>query len=277
MLNTFYIDALDLPVPSSPVSSSSTSAVPESGPASSKSPARNTNIGLIRGHPTMNGTFSLRYECLIVNVNLLARPCDKHGNFLNDNEQPLAPEPKDSTDWTPFTSRLQFETAEFLFTRAQMSAGKIDELCNLWTAGAAKSGGEPPFFNHTHLYDTIDAIPIGGVPWQSFSVSYAGERPETNVPPWMEELYEVHFRDPRHLFLNMLGNPTFADNFDYAPMRIFDVNGSRRYEHFMSGDWAWSQAVRVPCSNGYILLTIIYRISSQTRFPKPMAQCLFHL
>ena len=61
MLNTFYIDALDLPT--LPVSSSLTSAVPESasGPASSKLSAHNTNIGLIRGHPTMNGTFSLRY------------------------------------------------------------------------------------------------------------------------------------------------------------------------------------------------------------------------
>ena len=118
-----------------------------------------------------------------------------------------------------------------------MSAGKIDELCNLWTAGAAESGGEPPFVNHTHLYDTIDAILIGGVLWPSFFVSYAGERLETNVPPWMEEFYKVHFRDPRHLFLNMLGNPTFADDFDFAPMQIFDVNRSCQYEHFMSGDW----------------------------------------
>ncbi len=58
----------------------------------------------------------------------------------------------------------------------------------------------------------------------------------------------------------MLASPTFADDFDYTPMRIFDINGSRRYEHFMSGDWAWNQAVRFLslCSNEYILLTIIY-------------------
>lgn len=34
------------------------------------------------------------------------------------------------------------------------------------------SGGEPPFANHVHLYNTIDAIPIGGVPWQKFTVLY---------------------------------------------------------------------------------------------------------
>jgi hypothetical protein len=41
----------------------------------------------------------------------------------------------------------------------------------------------------------------------------------------------------------MLANPTFVEDFDYTPMRMFDINGSRRYEHFMSGDWAWKQAV----------------------------------
>ena len=122
-----------------------------------------------------------------------------------------------------------------------MSAGNIDELLNLW--GASNADGEAPFVDHTHLYKTIDAIPIGGVPWQSFSVSYNGPRPETNVPPWMEQTYEVYFRDPHQLFLNMLANPTFAEAFDYTPMQQFDTNGSRRYEHFMSGDWAWKQAV----------------------------------
>ena len=205
----------------------------------------------------MSGTFALRYKYVITNINLLARPCNKYGDFLHDNEPPPASEPNEPTDWTPFMSRLQFETAKFLFTWAQMSAGKIDELCDLWTAGAAESGGQPPFTDHAHLYDTIDAIPLGGVPWQSFFVSYTSERRETDVPPWMEESYEVHFRDPRHLFLNMLANPTFADDFDYTPMRIFDINGSHHYEHFMSGEWAWNQAVQLLYSNYYIMLTII--------------------
>jgi hypothetical protein len=54
-------------------------------------------------------------------------------------------------------------------------------------------------------------------------VSYTGPKPETDVPPWMEQTYEIHFRDPRQLFLNMLANPTFAEDFDYTPMRIFDI------------------------------------------------------
>ena len=165
-----------------------------------------------------------------------------YGNFLDDDEPPRAPEPPDPTDWTPFTSQSQFETAEFLFKQAQMSAGDIDDLLTLWAAEAVVSGGEPPFVNHAHLYKTIDAIPVGGAPWQRFTMTYNGPQPENNVSSWMEQKYDVYFRDPRKLFLEMLANPAFADDFDYMPMQEF-VHGSRRYEHFMSGDWAWKQAV----------------------------------
>ena len=43
----------------------------------------------------------------------------------------------------------------------------------------------------------------------------------------------------------MLANPEFAEHFDYAPHRQYDpnLNGFHRYENFMSGDWAWKQAV----------------------------------
>ena len=119
-------------------------------------------------------------------------------------------------------SRSQFETAEFLFRRVQMSAGNIDELLMLWEAS-----GSEPFVDHVHVYNTIDAIPVGGVPWQNFSVSYNGPRPETNVPPWMEQTYEVYFRDPHQLILNMLANPTFAEDFDYTPLQEFNTKGSR--------------------------------------------------
>ena len=40
----------------------------------------------------------------------------------------------------------------------------------------------------------------------------------------------------------MLENPDFAEHFDYAPHQQYDTKG-RHYENFMSGDWAWKQAV----------------------------------
>lgn len=191
----------------------------------------------------MNGNFE-RLESIILLIFSSARPCDRLGHFLDDDEPPPQ-ELRDQTDWNPFTSREQFEMAEFLFKRAKMSANNIDELMMLWRAGATafESGDQPPFINHDDLYNTIDAIPVGGVQWQHFDVSYNGARPETDVPAWMEQTYEVYFRDPRLLFLNMLANPAFAEDFDYLPMQIFDTKGSRRYENFMSADWAWKQAV----------------------------------
>jgi hypothetical protein len=107
----------------------------------------------------------------------------------------------------------------------------------------APHGDSPPFLNHNDLYETIDAIPVGGVPWQSFTFTYEGPKPD-NPPKWMDAEYVVWYRDPHQLFLNMLKNRDFAESFDYAPFRQYDKNGDRRYQNFMSGDWAWKQAVR---------------------------------
>ncbi len=106
---------------------------------------------------------------------------------------------------------------------------------------------QPPFFNHEDVYETIDAIPIGGVPWQSFTFTYDGPKPTVEVPTWMEAEYTIWFRDPHKLFLEMIKNPDFVDSIDYTPYRQYDEDGNRQYENFMSGDWAWKQAVRICC------------------------------
>jgi len=176
---------------------------------------------------------------------LVGVPCNSNGNPLDpESEAPVA-ETKDSTDWTPFSNRLEFETAEFLFKRVKMSAGNIDILCNLWGASLDEFGAEPPFSGHRDLYSKIDAIPVGGIPWQSTAFKYDGPRPDGVKPPkWMENEYEIWFRDPRLLFKTMLENRDFHGSFDYAPFRQYDNKGNRHYEQLMSGDWAWKQAVR---------------------------------
>ena len=47
---------------------------------------------------------------------------------------------KDTTDWTPFNNHLEFETTEFLFKRAKMSAANIDILCTVWAASLDEFG-----------------------------------------------------------------------------------------------------------------------------------------
>ena len=125
-----------------------------------------------------------------------------------------------------------------------MSAANIDILCTLWADTLNKFGCDPPFLSHSDLYNKINSIPIGGGPWQSASFKYDGPHPDgVEIPKWMENKYEIWFRDPRLLFKNMLANPEFAGFFDYSQYQQFDDKGNHWYEHLMSGDWAWTQAV----------------------------------
>lgn len=177
-------------------------------------------------------------------MSFIGTPCDENG----DDIPPDAPPPPGETnrepnDWTPYESRTQFETANFLFKQTQMSAGDIDFLFNLWAATLAPYDDNPPFANHTDLYSTIDATTLGDVAWDTFSLKYNGEIPEGQTPPWMLSEYDVWFRDPRSLVHNLISNPDYNNEFDYSPIREFDAEGKRRYQDFMSGNWAWKQAV----------------------------------
>lgn len=126
-----------------------------------------------------------------------------------------------------------------------MSANDIDFLLKLWAATLAVHGDNPPFKSHADLYSTIDATPLGDAKWDNFSLSYNGEKPVHDIPPWMNSSYDIWFRDPLTLVQNMLSNPDFNNEFDYAPFQEHDFNGNHRFQDFMSGNWAWKQAVRL--------------------------------
>ena len=202
----------------------------------------------IEFHPLINGMYINYVILTIFEQIIVGAPCDNNGNPLVVGSEAPITEMKDRTDWTPFNNRLEFETAEFLFKRCKMSAANIDILCTLWAASLDDFDADPPFSGHCDLYRSIDTIPVGGVPWQSAAFVYDGPRPgpdtgSVEIPKWMEKEYEIWFRDPRLLFKNMLTNRDFHGSFDYAPFRQYDDKGNRRYEHLMSGDWAWKQAV----------------------------------
>ena len=183
---------------------------------------------------------------------ITALPCEEDGTpLLDPKTSPIVP-PQHSDNWTPYKHCIAFELADFLYRREQMSAGNADILLELWAASLASHNESPPFSDHQDLYNTIDATPIGGVPWQSATLSYDGpchDRPLL----WMESEYTIWFRDPRLLFRNLLENPEFAGSFDYTPYQQYDNKGKRRYEHFMSGNWAWKQAVSKVFSSFYFI------------------------
>ncbi len=80
---------------SSPSSISSTQTVESDTSFSSNSKLKD-NIGSIHCHPTLNGMYGYYASTSLVNhidESSSARPCDRHGQFLNDSEPPLPPEP----------------------------------------------------------------------------------------------------------------------------------------------------------------------------------------
>ena len=110
-------------------------------------------------------------------------------------------------------------------------------------------GGVAPFGSHKDLLHQIDQIRLSHVPWRSFEATYSGDQQlGSDSPLWMRDKYEVWFHDPREIIHGILGNPNFSSGIDYIPYRDF-MDGKRRWSEFMSGDWAWEQAVRAfPCS-----------------------------
>lgn len=123
-----------------------------------------------------------------------------------------------------------------------MSKTNINELLSILKARAANEGGTPPFENCTDLYSTIDSIVEGDIAWDLFTVQYNGPQPETDIPPWMDEKYEVFYRDPHEAVKLMLENKAFDGSFDYTPYRQYE-NGQRVWRDFMSGNFSWKQAV----------------------------------
>ncbi|KAJ8691166.1 hypothetical protein PTI98_010762 [Pleurotus ostreatus] len=182
-------------------------------------------------------------------------PCTAKGAFLPPNASPQPRNIRPDDDWTPFESRSAFETADLLFRRVQMRQERIDDLMNIWN-----QTGSAPFANHKAMLATIDSSPLGGVPWQSISIFYQGAKPATDIPQWMDDENTVWFRDPRELVKNIVDNPDFEGEFDYAAYREYDDSDERRYKDFMSGDWAWRQSdiiAKDPKTKGAVFVPVI--------------------
>lgn len=159
---------------------------------------------------------------------------------------PLPQPPTNATSYSPFECRADFELANLLFSRTQMPAKQIDALLDIW---ASKHDGNTPFANHKDMYSRIDSIKLGDAPWNCFTVSYTGQKPnadnpDAEVPPWMDAEYEVWYRDPKAVLEQQIGNPELKDHIHYAPFQEFGADGERRWQDLMSANWAWSQAVR---------------------------------
>lgn len=124
-----------------------------------------------------------------------------------------------------------------------MSAGNINILLKLWESSLAIHQDCAPFRNHKHLYDLIDTIPYGNIPWKPLAVKYPDDYDhEGPKPSWMGERHLLWYRDPMQVLQELISNPDFKNEFDYVPYRDYNSDG-HQFRDVMSGNWAWRQAV----------------------------------
>lgn len=155
---------------------------------------------------------------------LLGRPCTADGMFLPPGTPPTLPPLKSPHDWSPYHNDMEFAMAEFVFKQSHMSNAATDQLFDLMAVQLLEHNGSPPFVDHKDLHRVINATQLGNVPWQCFSVQYMGEHPEHDTPLWMDEEYEVWYRDPRLMAHNMLANPTYKGEIDFVPFQEYDAS-----------------------------------------------------
>ena len=105
-----------------------------------------------------------------------------------------------------------------------------------------ESGEDPPFKSHEHVYETIDATLHGDAPWNCLAVSYNGETSDP-CPSWQKDEWEVFYRDPDVVLRQMLENPDFDGQMDYAAYVGLDNSGKRYWSDFMSGNFAYQRSV----------------------------------
>ncbi|KAF8123085.1 hypothetical protein EV363DRAFT_1404165 [Boletus edulis] len=191
---------------------------------------------------------------------LTARPCDSSGNFLPDGTPPQPYSKKALDDWSPFGNRAEFELADLLYTQIQMSATHVNKLLDIFTTYMHLNGGQPPFSNCSDLYDLIDRTRVGDIAWENFGIKYSGECPDHPLP-WMDDVYDVWMRDPESVIGQIIDNPGFTRLMDLTPFREFETaSNDRRWQDFMSGDWAWEEADIIAedsATHGAMLVPII--------------------
>lgn len=201
-------------------------------------------------------------------------PCDAAGRYLPKGASPEPVATGPPTDWSPFESGPAFRLAEGLYADMQASGTRIDQLLSNLKDHADTHGGGLPFESSKDLYDTIDRIKVGDVPWMEFTYQYRGET-SINSPTWQTKEYKVYYRDPRALIKEILSNTDFKGELDYAPFIHTGQNGKRLWHDFMSANWAFNRAVSVALPQQMAhLLNNLFR-ASLLKIRKAMVQCWF--
>ena len=170
--------------------------------------------------------------------------------------------------------------AEWAFEKVKTSAEETSHLMKIINArnvlrGSSEDSGF--FSDSADLLNTIDSIEYGDSPWGSFTIRYTGPLTD-DAPQWKREPYVVYTRNTLTVLRHMLQSSDFKNSFDYTPYKEYTGPSQRRWSNFMSGHWAWTQAVRLARKSIslHALIALFVRILSR-RIRIPMAPCFVQL
>jgi hypothetical protein len=202
-----------------------------------------------------NGFFEYNIPSLMVKIHLvlyekrltnLGVPCNADGMPLAMSDRAVPPPPPpDPTPFWPFENRHEFDWVVHYVKDLSASKRQITKGLDLWLSSTLYPGyaGPPvPWKNAREMYDTVDAIQQGTVPWKKYEIKYQGPV-NANSPKWKLQTYELCYRNVVLLMEEQLANPDFKDNCDYVPFMELDETGQPIYSEFFSGEWSWTQCV----------------------------------
>ena len=145
-------------------------------------------------------------------------------------------------DWSPFSSKVQFELADLLYHHAKLSATNVKDLLELWARSLSVTGTPAPFRSCWEMYAFIDSSMLGDTPWQCL-VSRPPDGIDEHIPIWKRTSYEVWYCNPNAIISAMLDNPNFDGQFDLRPYIDLNADGRHCWSNFMSGNIAWRHCV----------------------------------
>ncbi|KAG9217551.1 hypothetical protein CCMSSC00406_0008478 [Pleurotus cornucopiae] len=222
---------------------------------------------------------------------LTGAPCNHNGDQLQPGSPPPPRDEPGDDDWTPFDCGTQFQIADLLFRKDEMSASNLDDLFTLLRRHSpppatsdsddssmfADPQAGPLFKDHDDMYDTIDASKLGDAPWQCLKVDPGGTDKD---PLWKQKIYEVWFRDPDIVLKNMLDNLDFDGEFDYSPYIELDDKNNRHWGDVMSANFAWRHATNIynenPEQNQHAMYCPIILGSDKTTVSVATGQVEYH-
>ncbi|EKM77022.1 hypothetical protein AGABI1DRAFT_101971 [Agaricus bisporus var. burnettii JB137-S8] len=177
-------------------------------------------------------------------VELTPLPCTSTGALLPENAAPSTLTKAAVDNWAPFKNCAEFQLADLLFRRVEMSIDNINELCAIHDGLLQNHGDVGPFASANNMYETINSIQHGDAPWLHLKASLSLNVDE-NTPTWKKKEYDIWYRDPDVVLKQMLNNPDFDGEFDYTPYIELDTKGEQQWSDVMSGNYAWRQANRI--------------------------------